>query len=351
MSVSSLKSRTIGYPGTSTVGNYSRTQYWYTQTTRPYLDPLPYETSTCVRFPQSERGSGAFPIGGFLWRIQDNPDSWWAPLRNRAYARMMDKARSTAGLAIDLAQRKQAVSMIRQRCYQLVRTARAVRRGKFGEAAKTLGIKTPRGVSRKKQFADNFLEYWFGWQPAIKDIGDAVEVLQGDPPPQKVSGSAKLIYWWQLGPYPVYPPAGQQAYRRDGLMRVRCGLTVKSVNPDLLLANQLGFTNPAAVLWDAIPFSFLVDWVVNVGQFLESMTATLGMNISRTWTSYRQSHVYDHHQSRVDGTPIRNYGKSYHFRRDLGLPGVSLTVKNPLKGFSVARALVSISLLIQQLKL
>jgi hypothetical protein len=38
----------------------------------------------------------------------------------------------------------------------------------------------------------------------------------------------------------------------------------------LALRAILGLRGTASVVWEAIPFSFVVDWIVNVGQFLES---------------------------------------------------------------------------------
>jgi len=51
-------------------------------------------------------------------------------------------------------------------------------------------------------------------------------------------------------------------------------------NPNLWLANRLGLINPATVIWDLIPWSFVVNMFVNVNQMVSSVTDEVGLNIS-----------------------------------------------------------------------
>lgn len=37
--------------------------------------------------------------------------------------------------------------------------------------------------------------------------------------------------------------------------------------------------NPSLVLWEAVPWSFVVDWLLPVGDFLSSLTALWGISI------------------------------------------------------------------------
>ncbi len=63
-----------------------------------------------------------------------------------------------------------------------------------------------------------------------------------------------------------------------------CEVTIS--NPNLYLANNLGLANPAIVVWELIPFSFVVDWFVTVGQFLENGSAWLGLTVTKPYTTY-----------------------------------------------------------------
>lgn len=47
-------------------------------------------------------------------------------------------------------------------------------------------------------------------------------------------------------------------------------------NPILASLNSLGVTNPLEVAWELTPYSFVVDWFLPIGDYLNSLDATLG---------------------------------------------------------------------------
>jgi hypothetical protein len=48
---------------------------------------------------------------------------------------------------------------------------------------------------------------------------------------------------------------------------------------------SLGLTNPALVAWELVPFSFVVDWALPIGDWLSSLDAMLGYDSNNTWSS------------------------------------------------------------------
>lgn len=46
-------------------------------------------------------------------------------------------------------------------------------------------------------------------------------------------------------------------------------------NPDLLLPAKVGLTNPLSVAWELIPFSFVVDWFLPIGKYLDALDVPL----------------------------------------------------------------------------
>jgi hypothetical protein len=49
-------------------------------------------------------------------------------------------------------------------------------------------------------------------------------------------------------------------------------------NQTVRRAVALGVANPASIAWELVPYSFVVDWFVPVGNTLEAMTATAGLD-------------------------------------------------------------------------
>jgi hypothetical protein len=58
---------------------------------------------------------------------------------------------------------------------------------------------------------------------------------------------------------------------------------------------QIGFNNPINLLWEIIPYSFVVDWFLPIGQYLEGLTNFQGLTfIDGCETRFtRQSALFD----------------------------------------------------------
>lgn len=48
---------------------------------------------------------------------------------------------------------------------------------------------------------------------------------------------------------------------------------------------RAGLVNPLEVLWEVLPYSFVVDWFIKVGDYVEGMTALNGVALSYCWAS------------------------------------------------------------------
>lgn len=274
--------------GFGSVGLYLQEKHWQTQG-KPYEKPLPF---TLKKITCSGNGSWSDVRGSVF-------DSHRATAFGDELGRAQDKARSRfneylhkiqAGMAINLVQWEQTTEMIMKRAAQLRRGYQALRKGKFGSFLNEFGlvakqkhvVLTRRGsrarysdaiTVKPKQAPGLWLEYWFGWLPAIQDIYTCCQILQSDPPPEKVTGRGSSTYRKT-----VYLDMAFPSHKVSGVVRTHLQAKVRLTNPNLYLANQLGLINPATVLWDAIPFSFVVDWFVPVTKFLNSFSEYLGLS-------------------------------------------------------------------------
>lgn len=329
---------------------------WYRQR-KPHNLPLNFE----LDYRAVERFYASDPV---MYRSYTNSVSWddsttldWAYLK--AYEKFKSKVKSSeAMLSVSLAERKQAVDMIEKRSLQIYRFVRSLKRFRFDEAADALGIsrsKRPKDLRQSaRSLGSNYLEFHFGWSPLIGDIGNAVETLQSGIPPLKVSakGSASRsfkettgIYWYD-----------QTYWTHSVSSDVRIASAVRVTNPNLFLANQLGFVNPAMVAWELVPFSFVVDWFVSVSDFLGSFSDFLGVELIDPYVTrfvnHRRSELNVYKDSRT-GNIIRVLEcdtRRVHLRRTPGpIPGPALRVR-PITGFSVRRGFAAMSLLLQQLR-
>jgi hypothetical protein len=162
-----------------------------------------------------------------------------------------------------------------------------------------------------------WLEYSYGWKPLVQDIYTAVNVVQRPFPFRTVRGKAHGKYALSV-PYGNYTTHqyywGISHYSWDIRLLLQANVSVS--NWVAWRANELGLTNPLSVAWEVIPFSFAVDWFVPIGNYLQSLTDFVGLNLEDsfvTWYGtltrddqpmwFGQTNVYPHQQDqRVDLT-------------------------------------------------
>lgn len=129
--------------------------------------------------------------------------------------------------------------------------------------------------------ANKVLEVEFGWMPLLQDIQACMgSVCKEAIPPSWCVGRHSGNVSRSLsdpGSKPWTPPASDQI---DATLKVTVAASVAITNPNVWLLNRLGLINPATVLWDIVPWSFVVNMFVNVNQIIESYTAYVGLKIS-----------------------------------------------------------------------
>lgn len=292
-----------------------------------------------------------------VWTVSSNQviDSV-ANAKNLAYARLVGSMGVSAGMGITIAQRKQALGMMGDRLQSLLNFTRHLKRFQFSRAADDLGLsrKRLRGMTLRKEatsLSNNWLEFHFGWSPMVDDIGNAVDVLESPIPDVHFLASGKD----RKSSYTItYPYGTTVVTERSCDIKVRMGCDAYVSNPNLRLASQLGFVNPASIAWDAVPFSFVVDWFVNVSQFLGSFTDMLGLTVTRPYTTvFVRSHYGNtDRRPKVGSTPaftLYEGGTYVSMARATTISGPTLKVKKPWQ-LSATRGATIAALLVQQMR-
>jgi len=179
-------------------------------------------------------------------------------------------------MAQTLAEYKQAQNMFASNATAVAKALRGLKRGNLNEVFDSLGIR------RKKlrgTISNRWLELRYGWMPLIQDINGSVQELQAAmqrPRFRKISVRKAEIEEDTRKEY-FHDYAGQlRNYERRGfaktVVKVVCYL-----RQDSLAAVRLGFTNPAALAWELLPYSFVIDWLIPIGDWLNSLDACVGV--------------------------------------------------------------------------
>lgn len=336
----------------------SEQKVWYRQS-KPYKRPLPYRHASWKYdwAPGVDprligyRAHNARAAGDGL--VGNGDFSQYSYLYALAYDRLNKRVGDKCGWLLNVLEGGKSLEMIAARCKQLRSMWRNLRSFNIPALARDIGLH-PTDPKLKKlrrngvanNFANSWLELQFGWKPLLKDIYDSVQILQRDFPTAPVTGSAT----GSILSLPVYGGTASQ------IESVRIHGTLRITNPSLFLANQLGLINPVAVLWDAVPFSFVVDWFIPVNKFLNSLTNEVGCSIVDVRVTTQRSVVGQTSDGATfpDGTGavgISLYEGRFFQRTtgELSVPSLLSRLKRP--NFDAWKAVTSLALLTQQMKL
>lgn len=258
-------------------------------------------------------------------------------------------------LAVTLAEIGSTIGMIHDRARKYGLALRAAKAGRWEQAAHHLGLRR-RFPQQPKSFAAGWLELVMGWLPLMSDINGAIEEVN-----RKAVNHGYLLFGRarkideqrQVVDQYLYAQNGfwVRAYAADRIT-AKVGLVFAVDLPGLMRAAQVGITNPAAVVWEITRFSFLFDWWVSIGQWLESLDVDVGLVYKGGfYTTYCTRELTEMTAvANVSQTVnLGTYSEAQFERKALKdyTPETGLVFKNP---FSKTRAATAVALIITSLK-
>jgi len=222
-------------------------------------------------------------IGDNVWYPSVPPADPEQRVINRLNVRVAD---ISVNLPVMFAELPETFRMLAKDANTLYRAARDVRRGRFRAAAKRLGISQPRGLSKRSaMFANNWLKYQFGYKPIVSDMVGLMKATcktfsQDQFIDLKSSETIETPFLKKkVGWVGLFCSTGwvNIEYDVSGTTSVtaKVGYKIRVGNPAAATMASLS-VNPVAVAWELIPFSFVVDWFVNVGQCFSALGAWSG---------------------------------------------------------------------------
>lgn len=219
-------------------------------------------------------------MSSFLAEVE-TPD---ATLLNSVVIKALGKvADQKVNVAVAFAEASKTANLVLSSANRIYSAYRAFRKGQLGIVARELAISP-------KKVHTNWLEYKYGWMPLLMDVKGSAELLAqhhfGRPIHFTVSASERVdmartvkedASWFSPGSYSINSASGSKVYK----VKLWCVIS----NPHLSVLQQMGLTNPALVAWELVPFSFVFDWFMSIGDYLKGLTALHGISLSRSMAS------------------------------------------------------------------
>lgn len=193
-----------------------------------------------------------------------NPINWDVAENARIESKVkaLNKLKATsAELAVTLLQSRQSVDLFASAVRDAANFLRSIRKGR------------PLGWYRSRDFSRHWLEYAYGWKPLAQDLYDTYTATQ-----ELMSGERKL----SVSGKGAITGSGEFPYRTnlqsyDWEVSVVTQVRARIVNSEARFLNGVGFLNPASIAWELVPWSFVLDWFIPIGQTLEAFSATSGL--------------------------------------------------------------------------
>lgn len=316
-------------------------------------------------------GQVCSPHDGRLQYRPPTPSEW-----NRLYAKLVESVNGgpQGELLTAAAEWRESLDMVTKRTLWILESYKSFRRFDLPAAVEKLtrpvarparervfrknerGFtswnRRPKSVRSLPTVTETWLEYWLGWAPAMGDIFNALNVLQREFPNQHISVATETHYRERAIFNESYK-TGIELHTQRGV--VGCYADARVTNYNLHLLNQLGLINPAETAFNVIPFSFVLNWFVNVQQVLGSLTDFAGVSLTNTGTATyvtRESDVatqvifFDSSQGKYVWKPRKGQLRGFDKRRIPGsLPRPTLVCK--FDRLALTRAATAVSLLVE----
>jgi len=240
--------------------------------------------------PAHKQAAGSMPA--FTYATIDQA------LDNQAVSRLNESVSSQRDVAVNWAvnafEAEKSVKMIHDRAKTIVNTLRNLRKGRFKRAYNILFLgksdrKTQHRLAALRRTKDNaaslWLEWTYGWSPLMGDIHTAINDYQKakreyyirargvavDRSTQTIQ-TASSFGGGDFSPRVAY----NISIQREALVKYTSVYSLSTRSSSKLLASGL-VQNPLSVAWELVPFSFVADWFINVGDVLYDLSAAVGL--------------------------------------------------------------------------
>lgn len=171
-------------------------------------------------------------------------------------------------------ERGKTAQLVAQTADTAVHALNAIRKRNGRELLDVLGLDHTN--ARGSGVVDTYLAYQYGLKPSLQDVKGAVQALTRLPPEDwavrghgRHSDEFKLVSHRGKNGYASY----MLATHYSDLANASIIATPRPLTREQDMLWALGLDNPLSTGWEVTPFSFLVDWMVPVGDWLQALNS------------------------------------------------------------------------------
>lgn len=185
---------------------------------------------------------------------------------------------------------------------------------------------------RKKLATNDISGAWlalqYGIKPTLQDCYEAAKAFESISKYRSLrySASVRSSITFDDRASPAYNPLPGSSYRNVKY--------IVTLHENISFARSIGLLDPLSVIWEKVPWSFVIDWALPIGLYLSNVSVLAGLQC--TWVKSDFARTQAHGEKAFPDNPrIQWYapGGAWHydrvvFRRTVGTGGLSVPTPN-----------------------
>lgn len=187
---------------------------------------------------------------------------------------------SDIDLSVAAGEYRETSRMFKDLAQRLVKAARALKHGDVG------GVATALSVKGSKDWANAWLLANYGIKPLVNDIfGGAKALEKGLLKETYHVESTRVVY--EDSKTTVTGTLLSGLWTVTWNLRIETSMRVKYTTTNATLATlaSLGLTNPLVLIWELKKLSFVIDWAIGIGAWLNQLGASAGRTFNQGSTT------------------------------------------------------------------
>lgn len=181
----------------------------------------------------------------------------------------------TVNLGVAWAERGRTATLVGDTAKRIGGAYYELRRGRVRNAMNMLGVTSSRREPRGSNVPKKWLELQYGWKPLLSDVYGACDALRRRPYSDwsvtaKGSRTSQRLLTKTWSEFEA--GYGTASVWNGAFVRIDA---IPTSGATISLAS-VGILNPLAVAWELVPYSFVVDWFIPIGGWLDSLDAHFG---------------------------------------------------------------------------
>jgi len=268
---------------------------------------------------------------------------------NKAYDRFIAKVKDKANMALNLAELNQTLDSVANGLGRLTKAFSCLKKGDPRGMCKALKQALPQTLKDfNNDAAGAWLAYQWAFKPTVqdvvKDLNRSVDLFRCETPVVAYGSAEKFSRYTSNSDYGVYFDDWRSR------AQVKISAYVRISNNGLYRASQTGLTNPFALTYELIPFSFILDWVTNTGSIIGALDDFAGLELTKAHVTTKPFVRHDwiwpgpRPWYWSDDAPSSYFEEVQGIERALGISTPFFQTRNPFTG--VTRAANALALLV-----